>query len=56
MTTAQALRERGYGITLAEGSGICKAQTRHAQLASTPTLTSIDCTVAASENCRAERR
>jgi hypothetical protein len=30
ITTAKALRERGYGLTLAEGAAIGKAQTRHA--------------------------
>jgi hypothetical protein len=30
MTTAKALRERGYGSTLAEGAAYGKAQTRHA--------------------------
>jgi hypothetical protein len=30
MTTAQALRERGYGITLAEAAAYDKARTRHA--------------------------
>jgi hypothetical protein len=30
MTTAKALRERGYGLTLAEGAAHGKAQTRHA--------------------------
>ena len=30
MTTAQALRERGYGITLPEAAAYEKAQTRHA--------------------------
>jgi hypothetical protein len=29
MTTAQALRERGYGITLAEAAAYSKARTRH---------------------------
>jgi hypothetical protein len=30
MTTAQALRERGYGITVAEAAAYDKARTRHA--------------------------
>ena len=30
MTTAQALRERGYGVTLVEGAAYGRAQTRHA--------------------------
>jgi hypothetical protein len=30
VTTAHALRERGYGVTLAEGATYAKAQTRHA--------------------------
>jgi len=30
MTTAQALRERGYGITVAEAAAFDKARTRHA--------------------------
>jgi hypothetical protein len=30
LTTADALRERGYGVTLAEGATYAKAQTRHA--------------------------
>ncbi len=30
MTTAQALRERGYGVTLAEGAAYGRAQIRHA--------------------------
>ena len=30
MTTAKALRDRGYGLTLAEGAAYGKAQTRHA--------------------------
>jgi hypothetical protein len=30
MTTAQALRERGYGVTLGEGAAYGRAQTRHA--------------------------
>ena len=30
MTTAQALRERGYGATLAEGAAYGRARTRHA--------------------------
>ncbi len=30
MTTAQALRERGYGISLVEGAAYGKAHTRHA--------------------------
>jgi hypothetical protein len=30
ITTAQALRERGYGVTLAEAAAYDKAQTRHA--------------------------
>ncbi|MGA7929945.1 MAG: hypothetical protein WCA20_28605 [Candidatus Sulfotelmatobacter sp.] len=30
VTTAHALRERGYGVTLAAGAAYAKAQTRHA--------------------------
>jgi hypothetical protein len=30
MTTAQALRERGYGVTLVEATAFSKARTRHA--------------------------
>ena len=30
MTTAQALRERGYGVTLAEAAGLGRAHIRHA--------------------------
>jgi hypothetical protein len=30
MTTAQALRERGYGVTLVEGAAYGRARTRHA--------------------------
>ena len=30
MTTVQALRERGYGITLAEAAAYDKTRTRHA--------------------------